>query len=478
MKEFIFNQLREVPIQVEKGLHRNQTKFKKRPTFLKLRKAVDDFISGNSEERWVVLTGLRGVGKTTVVYQIYDYLRYEQKIDQNSVLYLSVDMLKIIPHAELHNFIEIYLKEFHGTSAVELSKKLFILIDEAHFDPKWDLKIKSFYDRTKNIFFIITGSSALSLNLSADSSRRIKKYLMPSLNLSEYLLLKYEPFFQPKNTSTIIRDMIFYGLAKVEEAKNIEKLLKQKLIKLPLPQSKELDLFLKMGGFGFSINSDFNSISQRVLDVLDKVIKEDLPLIKNITTPTQQLAYKILGYLSLKKPGETSHLKLATEFGTSPDVVNKLLDALEKAELIVAVKPFTQSSNQKSNSPWKYYFITPSVHYILYKLAGGQDTSDTIGILWETAVISVLQRMEKTLINPKVNIFYDPNQGGVDFMILDLLQQKSIPIEVGSGDKEFGQLRKSLLRYGSSHGILITDCEQIEVVDNIIKIPLVTFLFV
>ena len=123
MKEFIFNQLREVPIQVEKGLHRNQTKFKKRPTFLKLRKAVDDFISGNSEERWVVLTGLRGVGKTTVVYQIYDYLRYEQKIDQNSVLYLSVDMLKIIPHAELHNFIEIYLKEFHGTSAVELSKK-------------------------------------------------------------------------------------------------------------------------------------------------------------------------------------------------------------------------------------------------------------------------------------------------------------------------------------------------------------------
>ena len=86
--------------------------------------------------------------------------------------------------------------------------------------------------------------------------------------------------------------------------------------------------------------------------------------------------------------------------------------------------------------------------------------------------------MEKTLINPKVNIFYDPNQGGVDFMILDLLQQKSIPIEVGSGDKEFGQLRKSLLRYGSSHGILITDCEQIEVVDNIIKIPLVTFLFV
>lgn len=478
MKEFIFNQLREVPIQVENGLHRNHSKFKKRPTFLKLKKAVEDFISGNSEERWIVLTGLRGVGKTTVIYQIYDYLRYEQKIDQNNVLYLSLDMLKIIPKAELHNIIEIYLKEFHGTSAVELSKKIFILIDEAHFDPEWDLKIKSFYDKTKNIFFIITGSSALSLNLSADSSRRIKKCLMPPLNLSEYLLLKYEPFFQPKNTSTIIRNMIFYGLAKVEEAKNIENLLKQKLIKLPLPASKELDLFLKMGGFGFSINSDFNSISQRVLDVLDKVIKNDLPLIKNITPPTQQLAYKILGYLSLKKPGETSHLKLATEFGTSPDVVNKLLDALEKAELIVAVKPFTQSSNQKSNSPWKYYFITPSVHYILYKLAGGQDTSDSMGILWETAVISVLQRMEKTLINPKVNIFYDPGQGGVDFMILDLLQQKSIPIEVGSGDKEFGQLRKSLLRYSSSHGILITDCEQIEVVDNIIKIPLKTFLFV
>lgn len=478
MEKYVFSQLREVPRLVKKEIYPKNKPLKRRPTFLKLKKYVDEFIQSSSDERWVLLTGLRGVGKTTVLYQLYDYLTNGRKINQEDILYISVDHMKTLIESDLFSVINTFVEKVHNSTIVDLDKRLIVLVDEAHYDKEWSTKIKSIYDRTKNIFFVITGSSALSLNLSVDVLRRINKEIMPPLNLSDYLLLKYENFFQPRNTSITIRDLIFYGLAKLDEAKKIERQLKQKFNKLPKSLDMELSLFLKSGGFGFSIhNNDVNEIMKRTMSVIDKVITDDLTLIKDIEKSTQQIAYKILGYLALKKAGEISHNKLGILLSKSPDVIRYLLDAMEKTEIIFSVKPSSKQPVQKTTKPWKYYFSTPTIHNAIYRITGGDYSSEYMGLLWEDVVASILYRMSKTLVKPRVNLFYDSNEGGVDFILHDLLQQRSIPIEVGSGDKGFKQLRNAINRYKASHGILVCDCEKIEAVDNIIKIPITTFLF-
>lgn len=478
MENYIQKQIREIPILIKKKTtYPTGNNFKARPTYLKLFKYANDFLQGKNQNRWIILTGLRGVGKTTVLFQLYRYLNETKKIDQNNILYVSIDHMKTLQQTDLYELIDAFVMSVHGKTIAELDKKLFVLVDEAHFEEKWDLKIKSIYDRNDKIFFVVTGSSALKLNMSPDSSRRLKREMMPPLNLSDYLLLKYENFYPPRGTSYSIRELIFIGLSKVKEAQSKERELKRKFSQLRNPIDVEVELFLKQGGFGFSLNNDYYFISERTMAVIDKIIKDDFSIVRDLTQSTQRVAYHILGFLATKKMGEISIQKLARGLNNiSPTIISNLLDSFEKTEMIYIVKPYSSGAS-KSIYPWKYYFSTPTVLNILYKLSGGEYNTEYIGRLWETVVASTLYRMSKTLINPQVSLFYDSGEEGVDFILHDLLQQKYVPIEVGCGDKGFRQIKKAILKYKSGHGVLITNCDSIEVVDNVIKIPLTTFLF-
>ncbi|RLI92950.1 MAG: hypothetical protein DRO89_01140 [Candidatus Altiarchaeales archaeon] len=85
------------------------------------------FIGGKKgiENRVIVLPGLRGVGKTTLMLQIYKYLYLTKQIEQDRILYFSaVDELKEYLGAKISEVIGVYVESVFK----------IILIDEAHFD--------------------------------------------------------------------------------------------------------------------------------------------------------------------------------------------------------------------------------------------------------------------------------------------------------------------------------------------------------
>lgn len=41
------------------------------------------------------MPGLRGVGKTTIIYQLFSYLLNEKQIPKNRILYLNLENLKM-----------------------------------------------------------------------------------------------------------------------------------------------------------------------------------------------------------------------------------------------------------------------------------------------------------------------------------------------------------------------------------------------
>ncbi len=108
------------------------------------------------------MPGLRGVGKSTLLLEVYDYLFNKKNVNPENILYVSCEQLNYIQKCDIYAVIENYLKNFHNASIKTLNHHIFLLIDESHYDKNWSLAGKMIYDQNKKIFMIFTGSSALT----------------------------------------------------------------------------------------------------------------------------------------------------------------------------------------------------------------------------------------------------------------------------------------------------------------------------
>lgn len=79
----------------------------------------------------MVLPGIRGVGKTTLLYETYNYLIRNKNISLSQILHISYDEIRHIAKTNIKEVIDIYLKNKHGTKLSLLKKKIFILVDES-----------------------------------------------------------------------------------------------------------------------------------------------------------------------------------------------------------------------------------------------------------------------------------------------------------------------------------------------------------
>jgi len=163
---------------------------------------------------------------------LYDYLINEKGIKKDNVLYFTTDNLKDYLGGRISEIINTFTSEIHDKTPVNLDENLFILIDEAQYDKDWSLAGKIFYDQSKKIFMIFTGSSALNFELNADAARRIKKEPIFPLDFSEYLILKHG-ISPPEGISTSIKNLIFNG--EVNEAYKKEIDLTKDLLKIGRP---------------------------------------------------------------------------------------------------------------------------------------------------------------------------------------------------------------------------------------------------
>ena len=171
---YIHAKQRETPILVKNHLKDiDYTRLK----FNEFKNHIDNFIVANGEyyNRFFMMSGLRGVGKTTVLYQLYEYLTKEKNVSKSDIFYLDVHDLKTSYDVPIKDIVDLYLEDIHGTTAVNLNKKIFLFVDEAQLDIGWANYAKLLFDKTFNIFMIFTGSSALNLEINADASRRIMK---------------------------------------------------------------------------------------------------------------------------------------------------------------------------------------------------------------------------------------------------------------------------------------------------------------
>jgi len=160
-------------------------KYLTRNMYIRVQKLINDFIAGEKEVRIVSVPGLRGVGKTTLLAQLY--LTYFPRFAKD-MLYVSADQVVNELGSDLYTVLEEYQK-ITGVAIEKLDHDVFLFIDEIHFDKKWTSVLKTLYDRSKRVFVVCTGSSALSLQSTTDLARRVVFEKLYPMNFTEYMLL-------------------------------------------------------------------------------------------------------------------------------------------------------------------------------------------------------------------------------------------------------------------------------------------------
>ncbi|MBE6494725.1 MAG: ATP-binding protein [Methanosphaera stadtmanae] len=471
---FITEQLEDIPNILNEELSFNQKKYNTRLEFYELTNHIKNFRNKNNTNRFIVLPGLRGVGKTTLLYQIYEYL-LSQKINPNQILYLSCEQLNNITDYNLTDVVDIFLKTQHNTTMRLLDKEIYLLIDESQYSQNWVLSGKIIYDKSNRIFMIFTGSSALNLENNADAARRMIKNEITPLNYSEHLKLKYN--INIEKLSKTLRNILFNQ--KISHITECERKINNILINNPAYTSNDWNDYFKFGGFpAYFKEINHRILLKKIVDMTERVINVDMTNIKNFTIENQINANRLLRYLSLQRSSDVSQVKLSKELNTSQSNIKNILNILEKTHLIYHLEAYGTSTKRISKA-YKYYFATSSIKNALSTITGNtmKNTSEYEGILLENLVASTLNNIKKQE-NHYFTIYYDSNKkNNVDFLLQEEFKNP-IPIEVGIGKKDKKQIKYAMNYYDSPYGIIVSNTTfNIEKKDDVIYIPPKTFSY-
>ena len=104
----------------------------------------------------IVLTGMRRTGKTTIMYQLIQYL-IQKDVKTNRILYVQFDhpLLKKLDVSDL-------IRRHRVDCGISKKETLYLFFDEIHFLQDWAQWIKTLYEQ-KHVKLFITGSSKVLL---------------------------------------------------------------------------------------------------------------------------------------------------------------------------------------------------------------------------------------------------------------------------------------------------------------------------
>ena len=473
----ILNYIYAKQLEIE-NLKKNKLKKinEKRFKYEKIKKHMNHFLDEENEyySRLIVMAGLRGIGKTTILYQLHEYLTKEKKIQQKDVFYLDVNDLKLAYNLNIKDIIDVYLTEIQHATISSLDHKIFLLIDEAHLDDKWARYARLLFDKSNNIFMVFTGSSALELNQNTDATRRITMEEILPCNFKEYLLLKYGVHLETNSLKEFINKRDENSLMQTIKC---EEKIHEMSLKIGHDLNLELKKYIFTKSYPFAINTNEFESYRYINNTIDRVIRDDLQDFKEFNNVTTTKISQLVSYLATKRPGSTSKQTLSQALSLDVKTITKIFEVLEESKLIFSIHAYG-SSGKTLKKKTEHFFSTPSIKSALNYRVKRYDLNDIqcYSVLIENMIASTLYNISKQSMY-SIGLFYDAEKKGVDFLLK--VEDKIIPIEVGIGKKSKNQITRSMDKYNAEIGILVSNrTSRIRYENNILYIPVSTFALI
>ena len=446
-------------------------RFPRRSAILKLEKLLRNFQAGQ-DPRWVAILGLRGVGKTTMISQLFQSI----VCDQRHKIFISIDNAKDTLEIGVTEIMQSYERVL-GVSFEELQHPIYIFLDEIHFDPKWALSLKTLTDRSGFIFVVTTGSSVSEIKraLDSDTARRILPETLHPMSFTEYMLLR-DGKMPIRGLGAKIRSAIYQG-------ENIDSIYEELVLLRDDVKSywegvkqPDIDKYIKYANLPFTLTYDDNEqyIYQQIAQILTTIINKDLPALGNFDITTIKKVSPLLYGLANSSIVNVS--ALGREYEIDRTVLTALLEALEKASVVQRIYPYAQHQAQ-TTKPSKYLFVSSAYRSMYFNFIGSVISYDDYkGFLLEDVVslyLSILTRQGLANMAGGLSITYDSSDNGADFIISN--EDRRLCIEVGYGNKKPNQANASKQRHNCMYGLTVSS-SPLKKSSNSITLPLSYFL--
>lgn len=223
----------------------------------KERKIFRELVPYIDARQIVLLTGLRRVGKTTLLYRLIDTL-IKQGISPYNILYFSFDEKRYDLNEIVSRFESEVLRK-------DIAKgKVFLFFDEIQKLPEWTSKIKLLYDTHPDLKIFLSGSAQITMWKGTRESLagRFFDFFIRPLDFDEYLEFKgvyidkdREAFFEKDlkiHMRAFLRTGGFIEAINMEEdmlRKYLKESLLERVVFIDVPQAFRLgspDLLMKL----------------------------------------------------------------------------------------------------------------------------------------------------------------------------------------------------------------------------------------
>lgn len=374
----------------------------------------------------VVLTGLRRVGKSTLMFQAMDRL-IGSGVDPLRILYYSFDEKALDPLKILDGY--------SGLTGLDWRKeRIYVFFDEIQKLEGWSSKIKLLYDNVPGLKFFLSGSGGLMLEKNAVSDL-----------VGRYFLIRVDPlslreFFEMSTGRSIAEEEV--GLWRAEIARHLNRFIER-----PFPEI-----------IGWE---DKMRIREYIREsVIEKIVGGDLPRTFRGVREDSLLSLLEIFY---QNPGLYLNTdSLARSLRMSKKNLLKHLFYLEFAYLTKTIRNYRPSllaSSRKLRRVYPYH----------WSLIFGFHVEVERGKLLESIVAS--------LLNPD----YYWREGGKEVDFLVRKDQRIIPVEIKASEsierEDTKNLGYFLEKFGMREGCIVylgRERETVRMGDKILRqVPLV-----
>lgn len=379
-------------------------------------------------EEIIAVSGIRRCGKTFFLWQIINHLLSPKaKTDFKNILFIQGDdeyLNQIIKEQSFIHIIQEYLN-WRKLDLENLSKTLYVFIDEIQNIDNWEIQLKNIFDLKRNIKFIVSGSSTAKLKSNALKKLvgRIIFFQIYPLSFSEFIFFKEN------------KEMPEWQLNKgFKELKNT---ISQKIPYKNILRRNFLE-YLDSGGYPRVVLEKEQSVKEKLLrDYLDLIIKRDISSVFSIEHLSE--LENILSFLGKNTANKISFFRISKETGMKIETVKKYYYYLEQAYLIFNIN-FFKASLKKTRRPYKFYLTDLGLRNLLSGDFGIKPSETLLGNLVESAIANFLSRQELS-----VGYWEDKQGDQVDFIVKS--SKNLLPIEVKYQSKiDFTSL-KGLIKF-------------------------------
>ncbi len=291
----------------------------------------------------VVLTGLRRVGKTTLMKLIIQEL-ITQGVQSKYILYISLDDYLL----HKNSILEI-VNEYRKVHKIKIEEKIYLFFDEVTYKDNFHIQLKNIYDSQNTKIFTASSSASMLRDKKASLTGRAISLEIKPLDLDEYLFFK--------------------GVILKKRDKQLYK-------------SYFLE-YCKDGGLPENV---LNPNREYLMNLVDDIIQKDITAFHSLKN--HQIVRDYFTLLMERSGKQLSINKIGKILNISPDTSKRYLSYFESTYLIHLL-PRWGKTNQKLLSPKKIYASDLGIKHLFM---GEKD----LGSYFEN-YIYLLLRNKKTL---------------------------------------------------------------------------------